>query len=152
MKSKSQKVKTINEKMLVVAVDIGKTVHYGYLRTPTGKEIQSFPIYNSRKSFEGFWAKISKFKEQEDLQKVILGFESTGPYAEPLFHYLKNKDVKLVQVNPMHSKRLKELTGNSPNKTDKKDPKVIADVICLGHSLTLVVPEGPEQLARVGPC
>ena len=26
----------------------------------------------------------------------------------------------------MHTKRVKELTGNSPNKTDKKDPRVIA--------------------------
>lgn len=43
----------------------------------------------------------------------------------------------------MHDKRIKELTGNSPNKNDKKDPRVIADVICLGHALTVVVPEGP---------
>jgi len=50
----------------------------------------------------------------------------------------------------MHSKRIKELTGNSPNKTDKKDPRVIADVISLGHALTLVVPEGSAaQLRRL---
>jgi transposase len=48
----------------------------------------------------------------------------------------------------MHSKRLKELTGNSPNKTDKKDPRVIADVICLGHALTMVVPQGPAAHLR----
>jgi transposase len=42
------------------------------------------------------------------------------------------------------------LTGNSPNKTDKKDPRVIADVISLGHALTLVVPEGAAaQLRRL---
>jgi len=53
-------------------------------------------------------------------------------------------------VNPMHTKRIKELTGNSPNKTDKKDPRVIADVISLGHSLTVVVPEGSAaQLRRL---
>ncbi len=43
----------------------------------------------------------------------------------------------------MHTKRLKELMGNSPNKTDKKDPRVIADVISLGYALALFVPEGP---------
>lgn len=37
-------------------------------------------------------------------------------------HYLRERKVELVQVNPMHTKRLKELQGNSPNKTDKKDP------------------------------
>ena len=48
----------------------------------------------------------------------------------------------------MHTKRLKELTGNSPNKTDSKDPRVIADVIALGHALTVVVPEGPAAELR----
>lgn len=58
--------------------------------------------------------------------------------------------MKLVQINPPHTKRLKELTGNSPNKTDRKDPRVIADVISLGHALTLVVPEGAAaQLRRL---
>jgi transposase len=94
--------------------------------------------------------KLSQFKRNEGLKEVVIGFESTGPYAEPLLHYLRKKPVKLVQINPVHSKRLKELTGNSPNKTDKKDPRVIADIISLGHALTLVVPEGPAaQLRRL---
>ena len=42
----------------------------------------------------------------------------------------------------MHTKRVKELTGNSPCKTDRKDPRVIADIDALGHALTLVIPEG----------
>ena len=48
----------------------------------------------------------------------------------------------------MHSKRVKELAGNSPNKTDRKDPRVIADIISLGHALTLVVPEGAAAHLR----
>jgi transposase len=58
------------------------------------------------------------------------------------------KPLHLVQVNPLHSKKLKELTGNSPCKTDKKDPRVIADIISLGHALTLVVPEGAAAHLR----
>ncbi len=62
---------------------------------------------------------------------------------EPLTQFLRSKKgVRLVQVNPMHTKRLKELSGNSPLKTDRKDPKVIADIIELGHALTVVIPEG----------
>jgi transposase len=84
------------------------------------------------------------------LDEVVIGFESTGPYAEPICHYLRKKSVKLVQINPMHTKRVKELTGNSPGKTDKKDPRVIADVISLGHSLTVVIPErAAAQLRRL---
>jgi transposase len=151
MKSiKTEKIKTINEKMLIVALDIGKKVHYGYFRTPRNQDIKPFPFYNSGQSFNKFWEKLCSFKEKHMLDEVIVGFESTGPYAEPIANYLRKKPVKLVQVNPMHTKRIKELTGNSPNKTDKKDPRVIADVISLGHSLTVVVPEGAAaQLRRL---
>ncbi len=150
MKSKSQKVRNINEKTLVVTLDIGKKIHYGYFRAPNGKDVKPFHVHNFRKSFEKFWAKIVRFQRQQGLEDIVIGFESTGPYAEPLVHYLKNKPIKLVQINPMHSKRLKDLTGNSPSKTDKKDPRVIADVICLGHALTVVIPEGAAaQLRRL---
>lgn len=138
---KSKKIKTINEKTLVVALDIGEKVHYAYFRTPNHKDIKPFPFHNTGKSFNKFWDKLCRFKEKHMLEEVVVGFESTGPYAEPICNYLRKKRVTLVQVNPFHTKRIKELTGNSPNKTDQKDPRVIADVICLGHALTLVVPE-----------
>jgi transposase len=80
--------------------------------------------------------------------EVIVGYESTGPYAEPLVHYLRSKPVKIVQVNPMHTKRMKEVNDNSPLKTDDKDPRVIADIIRLGHALTVVVPEGDAAYLR----
>jgi transposase len=148
--SKTKKIKVINEKTMIAALDIGKGVHYAYFRNLKGKDIKPFPFYNFRKGFDKFWIKLCQFKREQKLEDVVIGFESTGPYAEPLFHYLRNKPVKLVQINPVHSKRLKELTGNSPNKTDKKDPRVIADIISLGHALTLVVPEGPAaQLRRL---
>ncbi len=151
MKSnKTEKVKIINEKTLIVALDIGKNVHYVYFRTPKNKDIKPFPIYNTGQSFKKFWEKLCRFKEEHMLDEVVIGFESTGPYAEPITNYLRKKPVNLVQVNPMHTKRIKELTGNSPNKTDKKDPRVIADVISLGHSLTVVIPEGAAaQLRRL---
>ena len=148
--TKSEKIKTINEKTLIVALDIGKKIHYGYFRAPKNRDIKPFRIYNTGQSFKLFWKKLCTFKEQHGLDEVIVGFESTGPYAEPISNFLRKKPVNLVQVNPMHTKRIKELTGNSPNKTDRKDPRVIADVISLGHSLTVIVPEGAAaQLRRL---
>jgi len=146
--SKSKKVKFINTKTMIAALDIGKNTHYAYFRSPNGKDIKPFPFGNFREDFCKFWTKLSQFKMDHSLEDVVIGFESSGPYAEPLFHYLRKKPLKLVQINPMHSKRIKELTGNSPNKTDKKDPRVIADVISLGHALTLVVPEGAAANLR----
>jgi len=147
-RNKTKKVKIINEKTMIVALDIGKGVHHAYFRAPNGKDIEPFPVYNFRKSFDKFWMTMCQFKREQDLVDIVIGFESTGPYAEPLFHYLRKKPVELVQINPMHGKRIKELTGNSPNKNDKKDPRVIADVICLGHALTVVIPEGPAAELR----
>lgn len=146
--SKSKKVKFINTKTMIAALDIGKNTHYAYFRSPNGKDIKPFPFGNFIKDFNKFWTRLCQFKREQDLEAVVIGFESSGPYAEPLFHYLRKKPAKLVQINPMHSKRVKELTGNSPNKTDKKDPRVIADVISLGHALTLVVPEGAAANLR----
>lgn len=145
---KTKKVTKINPKTLIGTVDIGKNVQYGYFRAPNGNDTPTFKFFNTRKGFTTFWKKLCQFKKQQGLEDVVIGFESTGSYAEPFSNFLKKKPVKLVQVNPVHTKRIKELTGNSPNKMDKKDPRVIADVICLGHALTMVVPQGPAAELR----
>jgi transposase len=146
--SKTQKIKRINPRTMIAAVDIGKGFHVGYFRAPNGEERKPFLFASSEKSFNEFWDRAQEFSRRHDLEEIVVGFESSGPYAEPLFHYLRKKPVRLVQVNPVHTKRVKELTGNSPNKTDRKDPRVIADVISLGHALTLVVPKGPAAHLR----
>ena len=48
----------------------------------------------------------------------------------------------------MHTKWVQEINNNSPLKTDDKDPRVIADIIRLGHALTVVVPEGDAAYLR----
>jgi transposase len=140
--SNTKKLKSINEETLLVTLDIGKIKHTGYWRFPNGTEGKPFEFFNSRHGFEEFWWRVCQARRSGNLKEVVVGFESTGPYAEPLLHFLRKRDVRLVQVNPLHTKRLKELQGNSPNKTDQKDPKVIADIIELGHALTVIIPEG----------
>ena len=145
---KTKKSTVVNEKTLIVAVDIGKTIHWGYFRTPNNIEVKPFAFHNTGQSFNKFWRKAQEFQHEHGLEDIVIGFESTGPYAEPLIHYFSKKQVRLVQVNPMHTKRLKELTGNSPNKTDQKDPRVIADIISLGHALSVVIPQGVSAELR----
>ena len=147
-KSKSQKIKRVNNETMIVTLDIGKGSHYGYFRAPDGQDVEPFVFYNTSESFHSFWKKLCRFKKAHGCRQVVVGFESTGPYAEPITHFLKQRSVRLVQINPMHSKRIKELTGNSPNKTDRKDPRVIADVIMLGHALRVVIPQGSSAHLR----
>jgi len=147
-KIKTKASRIVNAKTLIATVDISKIKHMGYYRCPDGKDVRPFEFLNNGSGFQKFWEGIVQTMRNYGLQDVVVGFESTGPYAEPLIHYLRKKPVRLVQVNPMHTKRLKELQGNSPNKTDRKDPKVIADIIGLGHALSVVVPEGPAAELR----
>ena len=138
---KPKKRKIVNEKTLIVTADIGKVTNMGYCRCPDGSEVEPFKFKNNRRGFDVLWEQAKEMKKEHELEKIIVGIESTGGYGEPFLHYLNRRDVTIVQVNPMHTKKVKELQGNSPLKTDKKDPKVIADIIELGHAISVVIPE-----------
>lgn len=148
-KFKPKRSNSVNEKVLIATVDGGKDIHYGYYRYPEGTDVKPFKFFNNGRGFCEFWDCVFQAAKAEGLQEIVVGFESTGSYMEPLAQFLKSKKgVRLVQVNPMHTKRVKELQGNSPLKTDMKDPKIIADIIELGHALTVVIPEGPAAELR----
>jgi len=142
------RVKTVKEGTLIATVDIGLTTNTGYCTTLDGKGTKPFRFDNTKEGFEKFWCMTLASKNRFGCDEVLVGYESTGPYAEPLVHYLANKQVKIVQVNPMHTKKMKEVNDNSPLKTDDKDPRVIADIIRLGHALTIIVPEGEAAYLR----
>ena len=145
---RAKRVRTIKEGILIATIDIGMASNTGYCATTDGRDIKPFKFNNTREGLDKFWDTIVINKNRFVCGEVIVGYESTGPYAEPLIHYLRNKPVKIVQVNPMHTKRMKEVNDNSPLKTDDKDPRVIADIIRLGHALTVIVPEGHAAYLR----
>jgi transposase len=145
---RTKRVKAVKEETLIVTVDIGMASNTGYCTSVDGRDIKPFKFDNTREGLDRFWSVIVASKDRFRCSEVMVGYESTGPYAEPLVHYLMNKPVRIVQVNPMHTKRIKELNDNSPLKTDDKDPRVIADVLRLGHTLSVVVPEGDAAYLR----
>jgi len=61
-----------------------------------------------------------------------LAFEPTGPYSTCLREWIVSNGWRVVQVNPYHVKRTKEVRDNSPQKSDGKDPSVIADLVWQG--------------------
>lgn len=144
----TKKHRIVKDQILIVTIDIGKMTNTGYCRCPSGEDIKPFEFSNNAEGFKKLWDCICWMKRSHHLEEVVVGYESTGAYGEPLVHYFRRKPVKLVQVNPVHTKRLKDLQGNSPGKTDRKDPKVIADIICLGHALSVVIPQGAAAELR----
>ena len=120
--AKGIRVKTIKEGTLIATVDIGLTTNTGYCTTLDGRDTQPFKFDNTKEGFEKFWCMVMANENRFGCDEVVVGYESTGPYAEPLVHYLVPKQVKIVQVNPMHTKKMKEVNDNSPLKTDDKIP------------------------------
>src|SRR4030043_1568894 len=146
--SRAKKANMIQEGTLIVAVDIGMVSNHGYCTAADGRSTKTFSFDNTREGLDTLWNMVLASKTRFQCNEVIIGYESTGPYGEPLIHYLKQKPVTIVQVNPLHTKKMKEINDNSPLKTDRKDPRVIADVIRIGHALSIVVPEGDAAYLR----
>jgi transposase len=143
-----KRVKTVKERTLIAMVDIGLTSNTGYCTTLDERDTKPFKFDNTNEGFEKFWYMAMASKSRFGCDEVVVGYESTGTYAEPLVHYLAHKQVKIDQFNPMHAKKMKEVNDNSPLKTDEKNPRVIADIIRLGHALTIIVPEGEAAYLR----
>ena len=139
---KAEKTKRFNTKTMIATIDVGKQSNTGYFRCPDGTECKPFLFNNTRNGFEHFWHTITQARDCYGLSDIVVGFESTGPYSEPIAHYLAQREVTIVQVNTFHVKRVKELSDNSPNKNDYKDPKIIADLLELGRYYKTVVPQG----------
>ena len=102
-KIQAKKVRFVNAKTLIVTIDMGKTTPVGYCLCPDGTEVKPFEFTNNRGGFTMLWDCVIRTKMANGLEEVVVGYESTGAYAEPLIHFLKGKPVRLVQVNPMHT-------------------------------------------------
>lgn len=55
---KADKVRKINDKTLLVALDISQEKYEGYFRCPDGTEIKQFEFCNNRHGYEKLWGRI----------------------------------------------------------------------------------------------
>ena len=108
---RAKRVGTVKEGTLIATVDIGVANNTGYCTTLDGRSTKSFRFDNTKEGFEKFWCMTIASKNRFVCDEVLIGYESTGPYAEPLVHYLANKQVKIVQVNPMVLPTIAETIG-----------------------------------------
>lgn len=139
----------IHDRLLIATVDEAKDVPRAFARMAHGGPcLAAFSFSHSREGYEMFMRRIREFGRHHGCTEILVGFESTGVYSSPLSYYLMTQPVKAVQVNPMHTKRARELPDNSPNKTDHKDPKVIYTLIEMKDVLTVLNPVGAEAELR----
>lgn len=139
----------IGERTLIVGIDIGKENHYGYMRTISIEDFKTFTFRNTLDGFETLLKRIIDFRKKHLVENVIVAFESTSNYWIPFASYMMNQvDYTVLQVNSKHTKRFKDITDNTSNKTDHKDPKVIAQIVMIGSGLHINLPTGPKADLR----
>jgi len=143
-RSKSPKAKCVNDRELIIGIDVAKHQHVAKILFPDGSESQPFGFSNHRRGFETFLAWLFSQREKAHCDSLLVGLESTGHYWEPLAFFLEEiPGIRVVQVSPKHVKKTKEVYDNSPGKTDRKDAGVIAMLIQMGRFQKLVLPKGP---------
>lgn len=114
--TQNTKIMSITEGTLVVGVDIAKEIHYARAFNYRGIELgRIFKFENTREGLESFKGWIEALSKENSKSSCIVGLEPTGHYWFNLGHFLNDKDIRLVLVNPFHVKRSKELDDNSPS-------------------------------------
>ena len=129
-------------KVLIGAIDISKGDHHGYCFTMDGREGKVIKFSNNQHGAELYWSYLEEQRKAIGLEHIVISAESTGSYGVGLLNWYREKGAKVLLVNCKHTKRLKELTGNSPNKTDQKDPRVIGPVLKWGGGYRPLIMEG----------
>jgi transposase len=148
--SNSTKLATINPETLIVGVDIAKELHWARFTDHRGLEIgKAIKFNNNRQGFENIVASMETTCKLKGLKKVIVGMEPTGHYWKPLANYLVLHGLKVVMINPYHTKRAKELDDNSPTKSDRKDSLTIARLVRDGRFYEVYLPQDVYAELRV---
>ena len=128
---KNKKLSFISDDMLILGCDVGSETHYVRAIDTRGREL-SKSAYSFNNDYEGFqsakeWA--VKIAAEHDKSQIVLGLEPTGHYWFCLATWMIANGISVVQVNPYAVKQTKEVEDNSQLKDDRKDPKLIANLV-----------------------
>ncbi len=111
---------------LLVAIDVAKFSHEVLLRWPAGK--------TQRMRIPATYAGISGLIEilQSSQLPVLAALEPTGDYHRLIAFHLIQAGVSVQQVSSLAAARLREAMHNSWDKNDKKDARVILEMMVRG--------------------
>ena len=143
--AKNDKLSFITDDMLIVGCDIGSETHYIRAIDVRGRELSrgAFEFSNTSEGFENAKAWVLALAAENDKKQIVLGLEPTGHYWFALAAWMISNGISVVQVNPYAVKQSKEIEDNSQLKDDRKDPKIIANLVKDGN---YGMPYLPEKL------
>lgn len=141
--AKNDKLSFITDDMLIAGCDIGSETHYIRAIDVRGRELSSgaFEFSNTVEGFESAKAWVLKLAVQNEKKQIVLGLEPTGHYWFALAAWMISNGISVVQVNPYAVKQSKEIEDNSQLKDDRKDPKLIANLVKDGNYGMPYLPE-----------
>lgn len=142
--SKNDKISFITDDMLIVGCDVGSDTHYARAIDTRGRELSKrpFEFSNTEEGFKSVKEWLGKLSARNGKTQVVLGLEPTGHYWFDLATWMVSAGISVVQVNPYAVKQSKEIEDNSQDKNDRKDPKLIANLVKDGNYGMPYLPEG----------
>ena len=142
--AKNDKISFITEDMLIVGCDVGSETHYARAIDTRGRELsnRAFDFSNTEEGFKSVRDWLGKLAAKNGKSQIVLGLEPTGHYWFDLATWMISMGISVVQVNPYAVKQTKEVEDNSQDKNDRKDPKVIANLVKNGNYGMPYLPEG----------
>lgn len=140
---KNDKLSFISDEMLIVGCDIGSETHYIRAIDTRGRELSkgAFEFSNSSEGFASAKAWVLNLAAKNDKKQIVLGLEPTGHYWFAIAAWMVSNGISVVQVNPYAVKQSKEIEDNSQLKDDRKDPKIIANLVKDGNYGMPYLPE-----------
>ena len=141
---KNEKLSFISEDMLIVGCDIGSEEHFARAIDTRGRELSRkiLSFSNDAAGFQKAYDWMLELAARHGKKQIVLGIEPTGHYWFCLTAWLATHGISVVQVNPYAVKQTKELEDNSQEKNDRKDPKLIANLVKDGNYGMPYLPEG----------
>ena len=144
------RIEALKDDWMIVGVDVRCDKHYARAFTNRKVELSKkpFDFENTEEGFNSFRIWLTDLMTGKQMNHVMVGMEPTGHYWFNLAYFAKKNGMKLCHVNPAHVKKSKELDDTNPSKNDRKDPKVIAGVVCDGRYMMPYMPEGTYAKMR----
>ena len=151
MSSKTHYPRPIKSGTLVIGIDVAKRSHVAVVRLPDGSFHKPFAFSNDRRGFKRLLARVASALSESGAVSSLFALEATGHYGHALQHYLVSQSAAVVGINPAHTKRVKEILDGSPEKSDRKDAMIIADLAAQGRGRPVRLPAGVyAELRRLG--
>ena len=140
---KNAKLTFISDDMLIVGCDVGSETHYARAIDTRGRELSksAFSFSNSAEGFQSAKEWAVKLAAAHNKNQIVMGLEPTGHYWFCLATWMISNGISVVQVNPYAVKQTKEVEDNSQLKDDRKDPKLIANLVKDGNFGMPYLPE-----------